>query len=146
MANITARQKAFLEDLEVELPPTKASASRMISFIINGNGCGPTARQGRINLLKAIQRKFNGQIIKHREGGHPLMILRAIRVVPKTREEISEARRIIAQHGGTVKPQPFLVDIRHSFGNNWRHSLGYYVLFEDDAQENAPTGPEIQEE
>lgn len=63
MAKITGPQKALLRKFMItDPPPTKSSASNLISFIIHGNGAGNfTGPEHRANYFKREQKKYTGK-------------------------------------------------------------------------------------
>ncbi|MEX0650318.1 MAG: hypothetical protein WD200_04905 [Candidatus Andersenbacteria bacterium] len=67
----TKKQEAFLTGYGVDIPPTKKLSSRMISFILKGNGTKnvPDNKFGRAAFLAKAQRKWNGQRVINPSDG-----------------------------------------------------------------------------
>ncbi|MBI3255909.1 MAG: hypothetical protein HYZ63_02970 [Candidatus Andersenbacteria bacterium] len=116
----TPKQITALENFRIEVPPTKKLCSRMLDFILKGNGATgvPEKPFERAALLIATQRKWNRQRIKHRNSertGQVIYIFpRSERGVIEQKENDTLASNAEVESEGDSDPiiNPFKATVR----------------------------------
>lgn len=113
---ITDNQKAWLEARNIQPPPTKAAASRLIGYIKNGNGTsGAKDPAGRLASLQKAQEKWIGKrvSIPHLNNEEGIVLF----LSAKTFNDVEDLAELV------MHPAPFWAHIKINKGNRARKSL-----------------------
>lgn len=106
----TDAQKKLLEGFGLaDSLPTKSACKRLIDFILNGNGAGPSNmnKYQRAAYFKTALEDWKGQKAEHYFSGRKGVV---VYIVPKRREEVSwqkETRQEYPSPGDYQKISPF---------------------------------------
>lgn len=65
----SVRQTLFLQRLKLEAPPTRNAASRLIGYILEGNGTPGPDKGTRINIVREFQHRWAGRRVVHPRYG-----------------------------------------------------------------------------
>ncbi len=108
----TPRQIEALRNMGLEPPPTKSLCSRLIGFIIKGNGtCGSDGPE-RISIAKVYYDKYVGKEFLVNEGGKTYQGKNAL-VLYLIARTLQESIGLVDTEGGEgVKYHPFRVRVR----------------------------------
>lgn len=126
------KQLAFLSKFNVWPGKTSLLCSRMIGYVIEGNGVGPAHNKfDRAKLLREVQDKYLGMTVRDPDGKRTGTVQY---VIPKSRYEISHEQHTESGLGMERDPLPFLLCI------TWREkSVDKSVLVNVNVWQLVPT-------
>ena len=126
-------QEVDLENFGLEVLPSESTCRIALRFIRYGNTSqAPKSQEGRIELLKAAQRKWNGQRIRHPEFGSGLVRY----VCPHSVLELNFLRRYRSKdHKIKISAMVFKANVRWDHPKG-KHSTGDVALNELDLESN----------
>ncbi len=95
MEKLTVRQIEFLETHGLPIPPTKQTASRIIGYVMKGNGANnePTTFFERLTFLKSLQNSWQGKVVYRNDDKYLTNPGMVKHLVPRTSQEVQDWRK-----------------------------------------------------